>query len=426
MCRQWQDGKDSYKRCDVAKSKSLLSKLEKDAKAKQSVASEVETNSESDLSAVFNEDSASLVYHGDKISTVEELLEHAKIDLAIWEVAEVKVNNWEVAGKRKVSAGRNSIETLWKTPCRQISVKLKRKAPKSVQEAILALTKRMPQAKARKAGRRRAAKHLVEFSLYDCHLGKLCWSKQTGSDDYDLEIAASDYEDAVNTMLDRISPYDPEEILLPIGNDFLHFDGASKQTTKGTLVDSTDDRYTKVFRQGFLTLRNTVSVCQEVAPVRLIYVPGNHDRYLSWHLCELLRHHFAPNKHVVVENEETRKFMLWGKNLIGWDHGEKMSLDKLARMMPIEAAQHWSHSVYRYMRVGHFHTKKQIRHLSTDTHQCIQVDVIPSLSATDAWHYENGYIGNQRAAEVAVWDREAGLISTLVVEAKSAIENRKK
>jgi hypothetical protein len=78
------------------------------------------------------------------------------------------------------------------------------------------------------------------------------------------------------------------------------------------------------------------------------------------------------------------------------------------------------------MRVGHFHKKKQIRHINTDTHQGIQVDVIPSLSATDAWHYENGYIGNQRAAEVAVWDREAGLISTMVVEAQSAIENRKK
>jgi UDP-2,3-diacylglucosamine pyrophosphatase LpxH len=390
------------------------------------VASEVETSSESDLSAVFNEDSASLVYHGDKISTVEELLEHAKIDLAIWEVAEVKVNNWEVAGKRKVSAGRNSIETLWKTPCRQISVKLKRKAPKSVQEAILALTKRMPQAKARKATRKRVAKHLIEFSLYDCHFGKLCWNKQTNSDDYDLEIAASDYHHAVNTMIDRIEPYQVEEIIFPIGNDFLHFDGANKQTTKGTLVDSTDDRYTKVFRQGFVSIRDAIKVCSEVAPVRVLYVPGNHDRYTSWHLCEMLKHHFAPDKQVIVENEETRKFRLWGKNLIGWDHGEKMSLDKLAHTMPVEASSLWSLSVFRYLRVGHFHTKRQIRHLSTNTYEGIQVDVIPSLSSNDAWHYENGYIGNQRAAETAVWDREAGLISTMVVEAKSAIENRKK
>jgi UDP-2,3-diacylglucosamine pyrophosphatase LpxH len=410
----------------MAKSKSLLSKLEKDAKTKQSAASEVETTSESDLSVVFNEDSASLVYHGDKINTVEELLAHAKFDLEIWEVTKVKVNNWEVAGKRKVSAGRNSIETLWKTPCRQISVEMKRKAPKSVQEAILALTKRMPQCKPHKATRKRVAKHLIEFSLYDCHFGKLCWNKQTKSDDYDLEIAASDYQHAVDTMIDRIQPYQVEEIILPIGNDFLHFDGANKQTTKGTLVDSTDDRYTKVFRQGFVSIRDAVEACVQVAPVRVLYVPGNHDKYTSWHLCEMLRHYFAPNKQITVENDETRKFLLWGKNLIGWDHGEKMSLDKLARMMPIEASSQWSHSVFRYMRVGHFHTKKQIRHLSTDTHQGIQVDVIPSLSATDAWHYENGYIGNQRAAEIAVWDREAGLISTMVVEAKSAIENRKK
>jgi len=411
----------------MAKSKSLLGQLQKTVAEKQEKLQQAaQTQKPNDLSATFSDDVGDLVYHGDKIKTVDELLAHAKVDLDVWEVAEYKINRWEVAGKRKTVINKNSIETLWQVPNLQITVKLRRKAPKTIQEGILSLIARMPQCKPTKAARKRAAKHLIEFSLYDCHFGKLCWSKQTRSDDYDLEIAANDYRSAVDTMLDRIAPYDPEEIVLPIGNDFLHFDGANKLTTKGTLVESTDDRYTKVFRQGFVTLRDTISVCQEVAPVRLLYVPGNHDRYTSWHLCETLRHHFEPNKQVTVDNEETRKFLLWGKNLIGWDHGEKMSLDKLARMMPIEASSQWSHSVFRYMRVGHFHTKKQIRHINTDTHQGIQVDVIPSLSATDAWHYENGYIGNQRAAEVAVWDREAGLISTMVVEAQSAIENRKK
>jgi hypothetical protein len=48
------------------------------------------------------------------------------------------------------------------------------------------------------------------------------------------------------------------------------------------------------------------------------------------------------------------------------------------------------------------------------------------LSSTDKWHYKNGYIGSQRAAEVAVWDKEAGMIASFTVEAQSAIENRKK
>jgi len=411
----------------MAKSKSLLGNLQKTVAEKQEKLQQAaEAQKPNDLSAVFSDDTADLVYHGDKITTAEELIANAQIDLDIWEVTEVKINRWEIAGKRKTVVDKNSIETLWQIPCRQITVKLRRKAPKTIQEGILSLVERMPQCKPVKATRKRVAKHLVEFSLYDCHFGKLCWNKQTKSDDYDLEIAASDYKNAVEVMIDRIEPYQVEEIILPIGNDFLHFDGANKQTTKGTLVDSTDDRYTKVFRQGFVSIRDAVEACAQIAPVRVLYVPGNHDKYTSWHLCEMLKHYFAPNKQITVENDETRKFLLWGKNLIGWDHGEKMSLDKLARMMPIEASSQWSHSVFRYMRVGHFHTKKQIRHINTDTHQGIQVDVIPSLSSTDAWHYENGYIGNQRAAEVAVWDRDAGLLSMMIVEAKSAIENRKK
>ena len=293
-----------------------------------------------------------------------------------------------------------------------------------IQEGILSLIRQMPQAKPCKA-RRRSAKHLVELSLYDCHFGKLCWNKQTRSDDYDLEIATEDYRRGVATMLQRIEPYSVEEILLPIGNDFLHFDGANKMTTKGTLVDSTDDRYTKVYRQGFLSLRDAILGCLEVAPVRVLWVPGNHDHYTSWHLCEQLAYHFAYDQRVSVDNTETRKFMLWGKNLIGWDHGEKMKLEKLAHLMPIEASAEWSQSQFRYMRVGHFHTRRQMRHINVDTFQGIQVDVIPSLSSTDAWHYENGYIGNQRAAEVAVWDRDAGMIANFVVEAHSAIQGRK-
>jgi hypothetical protein len=143
-------------------------------------------------------------------------------------------------------------------------------------------------------------------------------------------------------------------------------------------------------------------------------------------MAELLGHHFASEQRVKVDNSETRKYKLFGKNLIGWDHGEGMSLDKLAHVFPIEAAKHWSHSTFRYLRVGHIHKKKEIKHISKDTFEGVRVDVIPSLSATDAWHYRNGYIGSQRAAEVAVWHKEAGMIASFTIEAQSAIEGRKK
>jgi hypothetical protein len=413
----------------MAKSKSLLGQLQKTAAEKQEKLQQAaEAQKPNDLSATFSDDVGDLVYHGDKIKTVDELLAHAKVDLDVWEVAEYKINRWEVAGKRKVAIGTKSIETLWQVPNLQITVKLRRKAPKTIQEGILGLIAKFPQAPKPKPRKARPASHLVEFSLYDCHFGKLCWGKQTGSDDYDLQIATEDYTQAVDHMAEHVSHYAVDEVVIPLGNDFLHFDDFStKATTKGTIVDSTDDRPTKVFRAGYGVLKHAADVALQIAnKVHFVWVPGNHDYHASWYLAELLSIYFAKDSRVVVDNAETRKHRLYGKNLIGWDHGEGMSLEKLAHTMPIEAAEYWSQSVYRYMRVGHFHKKKQIRHLNTDTYEGIRVDVIPSLSSTDKWHYKNGYIGSQRAAEVAVWDKEAGMIASFTVEAQSAIENRKK
>ncbi len=381
------------------------------------------------LEVVLAADSGTLTYHGDKIETVDQLLDHAKIDRDIWEVAEVKINNWEVAGKRKVAVGETKTEELWKTGLRQIAVKLRRKAPKTIQEGIQGLITKMPKALPRRQIRKtKETQHLVEFSLYDCHLGKLCWSKQTGSDDYDLEIACSDYANAIDRMVQQVAPYSVEEVVIPIGNDFLHFDDFStKATTKGTVVDSTDDRPTKVFRAGFSVLKQAAEQALDIAPkVSFIWVPGNHDYHASWYLVEMLGHYFSREPRVSVDNSETRKHKLFGKNLIGWDHGEGMSLDKLAHIFPIEAAKHWSESIFRYIRVGHFHKKKEIKHISKDTYEGVRVDVIPSLSATDAWHYRNGYIGSQRAAEVAVWHKETGISASFTIEAQSAIQGRKK
>ena len=403
--------------------KSVMKNLQKQAEEKTS-----QPQKSGQLEAVLGDDSGTLTYYGDKIRTVEELLDHAKVDRDIWEVAEYKINRWEVAGKRKQVVGKNSVETLWQIPNLQIAVKLRRKAPKTIQEGIKSLIAKMPVAPKTRHRQTKNASHLVEFSLYDCHFGKLCWGKQTGSDDYDLQIATSDYTRAVDRMAEHVSRYTVEEIVIPLGHDFLHFDDFStKATTKGTVVDSTDDRPTKVFRAGFGVLKYTAQVALEIAnKVNFVWVPGNHDYHASWYLAELLGIHFAKEPRVVVDNAETRKYRLYGKNLIGWDHGEGMSLEKLAHTMPIEAAEHWSASVFRYLRVGHFHKKKEIRHLNTDTYEGVRVDVIPSLSATDKWHYENGYVGNQRAAEVAVWHKEAGMFASFTVEAQSAIEGRKK
>jgi hypothetical protein len=378
-----------------------------------------------DLEVSYGDNDLNLVYVGDQIKTVDELISHAEIDLTIWEVSEVTVNNWEVAGKRKDSEKR---EQLWKTGLRQIKVKLRRKAPKRIQDGIKALIADMPKAVVptpRKASK--SADHLVELSLYDAHLGKLCWGPETGAD-YDLKIASSDYAGAVDDLLEKLSGFAVEQIKFPVGNDFMNVNSWARTTAKGTVVESTDDRITKVFKAAYGAVRDAVVKCSEIAPVEIIWVPGNHDPETSWYLCELLKEVYRGSKRISVDNsEKTRKYQLYGISLIGWNHSDGVSLDKLAALMPIECdPEMWAKSVYRHLRVGHWHKAKQIRHVNRDTFHGVDVSVIPSLSGTDKWHYDQGYVGNLRTAEVAIWNRHTGFAGAFPVEARSAVENRRK
>lgn len=370
-----------------------------------------------------------MVYHGTQIKSPEDLLRDASIDTDLWEIVEVKVNNWEVGGKRRISQGNARVDQLWKTGLRQVSIKLRRKAPKAIQKAIQGLVAKVPKTDFKKAKRNpkaQAKPYLCEFSLYDVHFGKVCWSKQTGSQDYDLDIAVEDYRGAVDDLIERVSPYKIAKVVLPVGNDFLHFDSLAKTTTKGTVIESVDDRFTKVFRAGFDALSYAIErIADEVAPVEVIWVPGNHDKQTSWYLTECLFHRYSDVSYVGFRNDERRLYALFGQNLIGWQHGDGMSLDKMASIMPVEAPREmWAASTYRFIRTGHLHTRKQVRWIGS--HEChgIQVDVIPSLSATDLWHYENGYVGNLRAAEVALWHEDAGPAGNFPVEARSAVAAR--
>ena len=385
-------------------------------------------NNQPGLTVAFGDTEGSLVYHGSQISTVEELIASAKIDLDIWEIVEGWVKNWEVAGKRKNSVGKASNDSLWKTGLRSISVKIRRKAPKSIQLAIQGLVSKIPVSpKVGPRVRRKADKpYLCEFSLYDAHFGKVCWSKQTDSQDYDLDIATKDYAGAVEDLIERLAPYAVHRVKFPVGNDFLHFDNASKTTTKGTIIESVDDRFTKVFRAGFGSLCYAIErISEEIAPVDVEYVPGNHDKQTSWYLTECLRQRYLGKDFVRINNEEIRPYQLFGRNLIGWQHGDGMSLEKMAAIMPVDAPrEYWAASSYRFIRTGHRHTRKQIRYIGSQECHGVQVDVIPSLSATDAWHYENGYVGNLRAAEVFLWHRETGPAGQFPVEARSALAAR--
>jgi hypothetical protein len=375
------------------------------------------------LDQVENESGLTLTYYGKKIDSPEELVASAKIDLNLWDIVEVRVNQYGVAGKANKGqdeTGRWKGTELWYVPLRQITVKLKRKAPKFIQDGIKGLLKDFRPIKLGKPSHKKhKSPFMLEVSLFDAHFGKLAWGLETGQD-YDLKIAESDYCAAIDDLLDRASGFPIEKVLFPIGSDFFHVDNWLGTTTKGTLVDSTDDRKTKVFKAGVKAVEYAFRRCREVAPVEGLWIGGNHDMQTSWHLAYVLGRIFEGDKFITIDDgPKQRKYRAYGPALIGFSHGDQGKRSDLPLIMATEAPDLWSAAKHRHWHTGHFHKKAKFSYTAGDTHNGVEVWILPSLSATDAWHYQKGFVGCVRAAEAYLWSKTEGYAGHFSVNARS-------
>lgn len=367
-------------------------------------------------------DECCLTYHGAQIKTADELLKSANIDLAIWEVVEQTVNNWEVAGKRRMgqdSERRWKADQLWKTGLRQIKVKLRRLAPKPIQEAIRKLMEsapaRVPRTKPKISSR---DPHMAEISIYDHHWGKYAWGRITGTN-WDVKIADTEFRSAIDEMLARTATHNIEHFLFPVGNDWFHVNDWLSQTANGTRVESTDDRFERVFSAGCEALEYAITRCIQIAPITIKFVPGNHDRHTSWFLVKYLKGIFRNEPLVTIDDApNSRKYFAYGPSLIGMIHGEMVKHADLPTLMATEVPQLWAESTFRTWRMGHWHTRRETRHTAGDTVNGVELRICPSMCGTDLWHYDHGFIGNNRMAECHLWSKTRGPAGHLIVHAK--------
>lgn len=243
-------------------------------------------------------------------------------------------------------------------------------------------------------------------------MGKACWAPEVG-ESYNLDIARRQFNEAVDDLLAKASAFDPARILLPVGNDFFNVDNASQSTAKGT-PQTEVGRWQESFVPGRQLIAQAVDRLLEVAPVHIVMVSGNHDLTRVFYLGDALGCWFSHTEDVVVDNAPTlRKYVQWGRNLIGFTHGSEEPHINLPLIMATEQPEAWATSKFREWHVGHWHSRKRKFFLPLEEQNGITIRVIPSLSASDAWHKSKGYQG-MRAAEAFYWDQDCGCIAEFV------------
>ncbi|TXH53883.1 MAG: hypothetical protein E6Q97_12080 [Desulfurellales bacterium] len=325
--------------------------------------------------------------------TLDEVLESAGVDQQVWEPVQVNLDG--KTGKLRATLKRKKTELI---------------------PDLKALAEVKPRKWKKPAGRDPGM--MLEIDIPDWHAGKLCWGDETGQN-YDLDIAAQVYENAVEDLLNRSAGQRISKILIPTGGDMLHSNDFSSQTVKGTRVESVDDRFSKVFQTACESIVRGIDMCRQVAPVEFVWIMGNHDEHSSWYMSQVIKARYRNDRFVSVDDgPSSRKYVKFGCSLIGLTHGDKERIDSLPLLMATEQSQWWAECPTREFHLGHWHKKKQVKYVALDELNGVRVRVLSSLSATDSWHYREGYTGNRREAQALLWCPQEGAVAEYLVKVR--------
>lgn len=340
-----------------------------------------------------------------RIRTLDDLLASAPVDLTEWEVERHIVNKWEVGAKGP--DGKLKVEELW-----QVKAWFKRIRGAvdlaELRDRVVADMRAHAPAYPALPAPSRFASYMLEVDLPDLHVGKLAWGEEVDDVNYDSHEARRVALEAVEDLLQKASAFPVERILFPVGNDLLHADTPEGTTTRGTRQD-VDTRPLLMFTRARDLMVTIIDRLMQVAPVDVVIVPGNHDRHRTLELGVVLDAWYNRTDRVRVDAGPTlRKYVRYGTNLLGFTHGSEEKEADLALIMAQERPHDWAETTHREWHLGHLHKRKQTRLVAGDTHGGVVVRILPALTATDAWHYSQGYVKGPRAAEAYLWHRETG------------------
>lgn len=347
-------------------------------------------------------------YHKDRaevevvtaVRTLDDALAKADVDTDVWEVERWVCNAYEQAAKD--DTGTVNVTPLW-----QIKVWLVRKSPTvSALDRLIDTIGDHPERPRRKAARSKSKGCLLNLSIPDLHVGK-----RPMSGVYPVE---SIYEHCIDTILERVDSFDISLIHLPIGSDLLNVDNSHETTTRGTpqnQSESFEDAATRAVN----LLIHTINRLSELAPVKVTAVRGNHDRDSTYWVGQILAAWYRDDKRVNVEapGPGKRVYLRFGQTLILTYHGDCVKPDHIESLMIRERPADFAECTFREAHAGHLHKSAKKRLFSQDTIGSVVWRQLPSLSPTDQWHHDMGYVGSPRFAEAQVFDHDEGCVCTV-------------
>jgi len=349
------------------------------------------------------------VENSSRVKSLDDLINNCNVDLSTWVVDWFDIGTYEVTGfdnDRKpvtVTMYRTKAKfkkiDIWKNLA-QLKDDLKQDLFEAFQSYALKPTYN--------TDKEESEGYLLEVGAYDLHLGKLGIS----GDDYSLDVARDRLFSAIHSLFHRARGFRIEEVVFVVGNDFLNIDRANpfNSTTAGTPQSNTVSAY-EAYRYGRKLLVEAINMLAERAPVRVVCVCGNHDEESMLHMGDALEALYEKTPHVTVDNSRPlMKAYKYGECLLIFDHGNRVKNYKnLASVISQRFRDVWSSVRHIEVHRGHLHSLKTSYMGQVEELNGIAVRHLGSMSPTDQWHDDSGYLSTVKRAHAFVWHKEHGM-----------------
>ena len=332
---------------------------------------------------------AQVVYNSkDEIRTLDELIDKCKIDTSVWEVTRYVQNYW----------GNN------KSPYWQVKAWLSRKKEAEVvqNEFINFL-----QTYEKKASKIEVEKENI-LGSYGClviNKQDAHYNKLDVYGDNDIYRRTGNVLDKIEIILKQASlSNNLDSIYYIVGSDEFNseFTGTTTKGTPQQNILSYHDAFQRICDHEVMVIESLASTG---ATVNIIYVPGNHDEYVGWHLMKWLEVYFRDVPSILFETSPSyRKYISFGNSAIMLNHGDVVKPSKLAAVFPIEFKDEWSYHDHFYILTGDKHHE-----LSQDFNG-IKFYQIPAFSnAKSQWDDKNGYTTSKAEVTAFLIDVSNGM-----------------
>ena len=249
------------------------------------------------------------------------------------------------------------------------------------------------------------------ISINDLHVGSLAWGKETGYEDWDLDIALNRLTSWVARLLHKIKGDNVDEIILYYNGDTLHSNGDLPMTgTQGTShILDTDSRQFKTVDMTAESLIVTGDLAAQSAPhVRLVIKRGNHDSDSYIALLQAAKWRYHDQKNVTVELDPNPYWAhAWDDVLLFGHHGDKIKPDRMIMTMADKHRELWGKAKHVTMWTGDKHHRK--------------VEQFPGVLWEQASCWSNtdlygSHYGDNAMAQCVIYDGKQGEVSRYTVK----------